>query len=302
MSFHQSSARRLSVLLTFACFSAAYLLGCSGPQLASAPQETARAPGPFLWEVTGDNGPVYLMGTVHLGVDAEKELPAEVWDALERSSRFVMEADITKVNPLELMKYIQLPPGESLSSKLDNAQWELLKARTARVMPEMVLLQSRPWFINTLLMQMVAPDNTPMDLAFQERARAQGKSLEYLETWEFQILMMNSLPEAYSIDGLVMALTEPEAFEGELLALLDAYRSGEEAQVIAQMHEEMSDYPRVTEMTLNKRNQSWIAPIEDYIKKGDVFVAVGLAHLVGEQSVVALLRQKGYTVERVGSR
>ena len=50
---------------------------------------------------------------------------------------------------------------------------------------------------------------------------------------------------------------------------------------------------------LHDRNVKWIPVIEQNISKGACMVAVGCRHLLGSESLIALLRRKGYTVEPV---
>lgn len=58
--------------------------------------------------------------------------------------------------------------------------------------------------------------------------------------------------------------------------------------------------------TLNKdalptsaMNNAWFPVIEQNIAKGACMVAVGARHLLGDDSIINLLRRKGYTVEAV---
>mgnify|MGYP000306409678 CR=1 FL=1 len=49
---------------------------------------------------------------------------------------------------------------------------------------------------------------------------------------------------------------------------------------------------------LVKRNQAWVPQIEAMLEQpGSVFIAVGAGHLAGPDSVIVMLRDKGYTVE-----
>ena len=51
---------------------------------------------------------------------------------------------------------------------------------------------------------------------------------------------------------------------------------------------------------LVKRNANWAGQIDTMMDgEGVIFIAVGAAHLAGDDSVQALLEQRGYTVERV---
>ena len=57
--------------------------------------------------------------------------------------------------------------------------------------------------------------------------------------------------------------------------------------------------PELYERLLVERNRNWVEPVEACIKeKTACFVVVGAAHLVGPDSLVALLRKKGHNVEQ----
>ncbi|MBK9320127.1 MAG: TraB/GumN family protein [Bacteroidetes bacterium] len=45
-----------------------------------------------------------------------------------------------------------------------------------------------------------------------------------------------------------------------------------------------------------KRNLFWIKNIRNYIEQGNVFIAVGAAHLCGNFGIISLLKKDGYTI------
>jgi len=46
------------------------------------------------------------------------------------------------------------------------------------------------------------------------------------------------------------------------------------------------------------RNKNWIPRIEALLEgEGNIFIAVGAAHLAGPDSVIKMLRDKGYAIE-----
>ena len=98
----------------------AFLLGgCVHGEKAATPSKPAAfrsAPlaAPFLWEVSKGKDKSYLFGTIHVGVDADKDLPPSVWQAFSDSPCFVMEADQSEIEPRALMQLAKLPPGEKL--------------------------------------------------------------------------------------------------------------------------------------------------------------------------------------------
>jgi uncharacterized protein YbaP (TraB family) len=61
------------------------------------------------------------------------------------------------------------------------------------------------------------------------------------------------------------------------------------------------EYPDVYEALFVRRNNAWIEILLRELQGSGVdFVAVGAGHLLGEDGLVAQLRARGYTVERVG--
>ena len=57
--------------------------------------------------------------------------------------------------------------------------------------------------------------------------------------------------------------------------------------------------PSSTQRLLVERNGNWVESVETCVKQRTAcFVVVGAAHLVGPDSLVALLQKKGYKVEQ----
>jgi hypothetical protein len=48
---------------------------------------------------------------------------------------------------------------------------------------------------------------------------------------------------------------------------------------------------------LTKRNKNWVQQLNAIMKKESVFVAVGAGHLPGEEGLISLLRNEGYTIK-----
>ena len=58
--------------------------------------------------------------------------------------------------------------------------------------------------------------------------------------------------------------------------------------------------PGFYEAVLFERNARWLPLIEPQLREGDLFIAVGAAHLFGERGILAELQRRGYTVKRIG--
>ena len=58
--------------------------------------------------------------------------------------------------------------------------------------------------------------------------------------------------------------------------------------------------PQTYALLFTQRNKGWTEKVEVLMAgEGDYFIAVGAGHLVGDDSVVNMLRAKGYAIERV---
>lgn len=256
---------------------------------------------PFLWEVTGPSGTTHLFGTIHLGIAVE-ELPSVVGVRFDTSESLFIEADIQTIDPWEMLAMSMLPEGESLTSHIDPDTWnrvtELL-GQTGMAVGEPERMQ--PWMLEMLLVASVVPQTAPMDMVFLEEAQVSGKELGYLEIWRDQIGMMNELPLEMTISDLLEWVNDGETAQAELSSLLDAYRAGDAVLVESLMFdpEDLAERPEFYEQLIYQRNENWMPTVRTAIEQGDVFIAVGLGHLLGPRGLVEQLRGEGYVVERV---
>jgi len=256
---------------------------------------------PFLWEVTGPSGPTHLFGTIHLGIAVE-ELPSVVEARFESAESLIIEADIQTIDPWEMLALAMLPEGASLTSHIDADTWNrltemLTEAGGGVAEPE----RMQPWMLEMLLVANVVPQTAPMDMVFLQEAEASGKELGYLEIWRDQIVMMNELPIEMTISDLLEWVNDGETAQAELFALLDGYRAGDAVLVEMLMFEpeEVAERPEFYEQMIYQRNENWMPAIRTAIEQGNVFIAVGLGHLLGSRGLVEQLRAEGYDVRRV---
>ena len=86
-----------------------------------------------------------------------------------------------------------------------------------------------------------------------------------------------------------------------LQSIINAWREGNSEElnelVVAKINRES---PASVEQLLIQRNKNWIPQIEQMFGDDDKeLVLVGVGHLVGEENVLALLEQRGYTIEKL---
>jgi uncharacterized protein YbaP (TraB family) len=67
-----------------------------------------------------------------------------------------------------------------------------------------------------------------------------------------------------------------------------------------QIYNDNSEFGKeMAAVLITKRNTEWLPKIVEEIKRNPTFIAVGAAHLGGRDSLIILLRTKGFIVEAV---
>ena len=268
---------------------------------AAAPSSADSAPEravhrPLFYRIEGKGGPVYLLGTIHVGFDAKKELPAYVWDALKRSDLFVMETDLGAAQVMMAAR-AAIGEGGDLKTMLGDESWAELDQRLGGVADQ--FRRVKPWFVVSVLTLKMLPEGAlrdPMDQALHAWATDAGKELAYLESPDYQI---GVLEQTLTASELKEMLAEYDQQKNDLDAMLSYYREGDVERMAAISFKDMEIKPEMYEKLFFKRNELWVSKIESYLKRGNVFVAFGAGHLLGERGVLALLEEKGYEVTRL---
>ncbi len=252
---------------------------------------------PLLWEVTSPGGKSsWLLGTMHLGFDYE-DLPPVVWQKLGASVSVVLELDPREMNPAAVQARTALPEGQSLRKLLGEPSWEKLKVAAGGI-PEMILDRLQPWAAAQLVLARLHPTVMPLDLAVLRDAEKGGKQLVFLESLDFQLDLIAEVMDAKALAEMV----DDSSKERALLArTVEAYRRGDAAELerAALDPANFADRPGVADKFLFKRNRDWIPRLTPLLDQGGAFVAVGAAHLLGDQGLLKLLADKGYRSARV---
>jgi len=60
-----------------------------------------------------------------------------------------------------------------------------------------------------------------------------------------------------------------------------------------------SDYEEYRRLMIDDRSEAWLDRLQVRLLEGNAVINVGAAHLAGERGLIALLRAKGYRVDRI---
>ena len=306
-----ASTRRLSLTVAGVALGAALgLTAVAAPMQAFAaePPVAAAADGPALWVIRDADSTLYLFGTVHV------LKPSTQWDSAVVNAAFDSASDIwfEISNPddqaaiVPLIQQHGVSPQTPLSSLLSAEEFADLDRAAKTIGASGQQLDAlRPWFAGlTLAMApLVAAGYDPqsgVELVLKARAEAGGKSIHGLETIDKQIRILAELPEDQQLEFLRSTLKEFDNAATELDKMVTAWATGDveglNTVAVAPMKVEA---PHIHDALLVRRNTDWANQIQTILNGSGVgFIAVGAAHLAGEDSVQAILARRGVVAER----
>ena len=270
----------------------------------------ARNDGPAIWVATDFDSTLYLFGTVHLLPDDLVWQREDMRQAFAESGTIFFEVDTGPESQVEgtvLTTSLGLrSDGLRLSDRLDNYQLNLMEAAANNGDLTIAALDGmQPWLAAEYL-TFAAAQNAGLsaalsaDEALKSRAAREGKNVIYLESLETQIRASAELPEFIQIRILTETLERFNALGLDATNIAEQWAVGGTDYLTDQLIRPMkSREPEVFNNLLRDRNRAWANKIARFMEdSGTGFVAVGTAHLLGEQSLLSELREQGYSVQR----
>lgn len=294
------------------CVLASDLKPAAEPVPEAAAERAPAAPDRtgLIWRVERDEARGYLLGSIHMARQDLYPLPDPVETAYDEAAVVVFEADLVELESPELQQNVAarslLPEGTSLQDVLPAQTYEELVRRADEIgMPAYVFDRLQPWAaammltVNELRMGGLHPD-WGIDNHFFQRAQRDRKSTAYLEDAAFQIDLITDLTAEQAVSFLQQGLEQSETMLEMVDELLTAWPVGGVGPFEELVRDSFENHPDMHERFLAARNRAWVEPLEALLARSSpVLVVVGAGHLVGEGSVVELLRRRGYCVERV---
>ncbi len=268
-----------------------------------------------VWKIEGEKNTVYLAGSMHLLREGDLPLPRQYMRAFKDSDRLVFEIapgdeNSPKAARLSLEKGTY-SDGKTLPDEIsEDAYKEVGRFLEHAGMPAGSFDKFRPWMcaMTVTMVEMMKIGAMPqfgVEQILQELAEAEGKEIAGLETLEFQLDLFGGMERKLQERMLVESVREAETIAEEFPKMVEAWRIADEEAFEESAFEDKDD-PEVKafyEVILYGRNRDWIGKIVNLLEGDEnVMVVVGAGHLMGEGSVVELLREKGYKIAQLKAR
>ena len=271
----------------------------------------------ILYKVSGNGakGNSYVMGTHHLA-------PISILDSLESFNSAINsvdavygEIDQSEMNSPQtqqkMMMAAMAPTDSTLSKVFTKEQFDsidnVIKKYSGGQATLNMLEPMKPMLVGqqlTILMNLqVIPNFNPMqqlDTHVKAIGAQAGKEVNGFETVEFQINVLFGDPISEQAEDLLESIHKEDMMKSFSFDLYNAYITQDIEKVRQLMIDpDLGLEPEDEAKMLTNRNVNWVNQLKTILPQKSVFVCVGAGHLPGENGVLNLLRQAGYTITPV---
>ncbi|KAA0968278.1 hypothetical protein FPY71_18320 [Aureimonas fodinaquatilis] len=282
----------------------------------------ANGKGRFYRIEKADKEPSYLFGTVHLTDPRVTYLPESISTAFDSASQLVLETtDLIDSDALEkiLLEHpdlTTLPEGQRITDYLSSDDTEALTrlAQNAGT-PLENFATLQPWLVAAAVMttpceqQRQAEGKMILDLTLAQKAEGMGKPIAGLESASEQFGAMASLPYDHQAEMLLATFKFQNRIPDIIETLISLYLQGNIAVISPALEliapagsdeaRSLELWKEFDERIIRDRNRLMADRLQPALTQGGAFVAVGAQHLIGDEGLVELLRDAGWTLSPV---
>jgi uncharacterized protein YbaP (TraB family) len=272
-----------------------------------------------LWRIERPGTPPSLLfGTMHV-TDPRATIPAELSATIPRARAIAVELEDAIIEGprsqalVERMTERAMNPEQDSLSSLSQAERQFVQHHLQmRGLPLEATTAFQPWFLYLLVslpaceMQRHAQNPSAVLDSRVLAARAPGASVVSLETVDEQVDALAGLPAEAAMKAIVPTLRLMSANDDLFATMLALYQAGQvgAAVDIAMALGIGTEADRAVTMAMvdllkGTRDRLMAERALPLLAEGNVVIAVGALHLIGEGGLVQRFRDAGYTLTRI---
>ena len=276
---------------------------------------------PLLYEVTkdGSDNKMYLYGSIHAADASNYEFPDYLMRAYNNSNFIACEYDITRDDlDLNIENYMY-QDGTTVKDHMEEETYNMLiKFLKDKNYYNSYYEKFKLMFFSSLLENILTNDigldmENGIDMYFINKAKKDNKTILEVESEEFQTNLLMNFPERYYEISIKDLLDDYDESIEQLKELYEAWKKGDLDELTELLSGEITEEDKtkysaddfkllmdVEKKLTADRNIIMTEKFDEYFKENkDVLFMVGTAHLVGDDGIAFLLKQKGYTVVQI---
>lgn len=272
----------------------------------------------ILWEVSG-NGleePSYLFGTIHISDERVFHWNDSLMICFDSCQTMAGELSMDEIDMAEVAYALKMPGDTTLKMLLSKKDYKLVKKyvrKNCGLLVRLLINKIKPIYISVLINEGDLTEKSKeeegknklfLDHYLQELAKQRGMEVKGLET---ALEQLNAI-EVMSLEEQAQALVEEikthkDQEEGEdiLESMIQAYITHDLDSLYSLFIGNQFTEPLMESLIYN-RNRVMLRRMIPLMHQSSTFVAVGAAHLPGDQGLIKLLRENGYVLRPVNCK
>lgn len=314
-----SALALIFIFQTTACKSAKDSVESGAKAAESMPMPKAASSGQLennlLWKISG-NGlekASYLYGTIHMIGADDFFLPDGTMTAMDEADRVVFEIDMADMTDMSAMMGIMdkafMKDNLSLKDLLSAEDFKLVEDHFQEMgLPIFFLQRIKPMFLTVFTSGDMKPGDMESgkiksyEFEFMEMAKNGNKTTAGLESIDFQLSVFDSIPYQDQADMLMDGIKNGGSDTDSFKEIVKIYKEQNLTKMLEMTLSEEGGLSEYDDLLLNQRNKNWIPQMKKMMTENVNFFAVGAGHLPGDEGVINLLREAGYSVKPFSSK
>lgn len=262
----------------------------------------SQTPHTLLWQISGKDllKPSYLFGTMHVLCAEDAQLSDSLKSAIAHCDEVYFEINLGDMSGmLGAMKYMRMNDSKKLSDLLSSKDYDRVKnyfSQHSPLLPFGMLERFKPMLVSSLIEESNLGCKTTDGMELMIMKELHNKPVNGLETVEFQAGLFDSIPYEQQAKDLVNYIDSSEEYKKMTLELAEVYRKQDLDRIDSLSRKGDPGMSNYMDLLLYGRNRKWADKLVALLPQKSLLIAVGAAHLPGENGVIDLLRKRGYTV------
>ena len=267
----------------------------------------------FLWRAQAEYGhPTYIFGSLHYATQVCYPLQKEIEATYMSATAVAVEVDLTKPEVAEVAEWLgRYRRGGHLDQEVPQPLLGDLEQLAERYGWDWKSVSAnRPWVVASMVSsadfeEMGYLRELGTDLYFSRAARRDHKRIVELESVRQQFDLFNRLPlptQLFLLQDSIDAVKSGDN-SATLSKMIDAWRLGDAEAFAVLVEASVANAPDPGDLAgkiYGERNRRMAQRIDALVQSGErLFVVVGAAHLAGPDSLLEVLRGRGFRVEQV---
>lgn len=269
----------------------------------------------FFYKATLDETTIYLMGSMHMGLPQDPEYPKKIYEALDKSTAFLLEGEVRseKIRNSHVQE-ANLPHNETIQAHLTQNEFDSFTKLLQKLgISQKTVERFQPWFIEFVVGYRLAfNEGYVLEYGTEHRllrylARHRKKNPPHIFTIEAQdevLRAMNTLKLEAQLERFRSFLVYAnKTGESNVAEMATHWRNGDDKKVLEIFHYNhkanttiSNPFAKILLYDRNHRMAERLRLIARY--PGTYFFVTGAMHLIGPESIVEILQQLGFKVER----